>query len=270
MRGGHFPWRSQIAGGGVRLFLFMPENGPQSYKSLPAHLKDVDEKQGIVQAYWSAFGNVDSDGDIIVRGAYSKTIQEWGPSGADRIKFLWQHDSWEPIGKPIEIEETALGLLATTKIEKTRRGMDALVLYEAGVINEHSVGIDILRRSDDDERIIKEVKLYEGSAVTWGANENTPTVSVKSRIKDALKRDLSDEVAATLEKALGDVELSEDEIRRRLYEALKHNTVSFSAPDNAAPPNGTRSDVAPHTKDELRKQLINKLSVCHGRNRQAT
>ena len=39
-------------------------------------LIDADEKSGIVKGYGSIFGNVDSDGDVINKGAYKKTINE--------------------------------------------------------------------------------------------------------------------------------------------------------------------------------------------------
>ena len=58
------------------------------YKTSPiGELKDIDEKSGIVKGYGSIFGNIDSDGDIISKGAYTKTIKENG----DRVKYLYQH-----------------------------------------------------------------------------------------------------------------------------------------------------------------------------------
>ena len=36
-------------------------------------LDDLDETKGIVKGYGSVFGNVDSDGDVITKGAYTKT-----------------------------------------------------------------------------------------------------------------------------------------------------------------------------------------------------
>ena len=45
------------------------------YKSSPiGELQDIDDKTGIVKGYGSIFGNIDSDGDIITKGAYTKTI----------------------------------------------------------------------------------------------------------------------------------------------------------------------------------------------------
>ena len=44
----------------------------------------------MVKAYYSAFGNVDSDGDIIERGAGRKTIKENGPEGKDIIRHFFK------------------------------------------------------------------------------------------------------------------------------------------------------------------------------------
>jgi len=50
--------------------------------SISATIKDVDGKQGIVSGYFNSFNNVDSDGDIIRPGAFTKTIAENGPASA--------------------------------------------------------------------------------------------------------------------------------------------------------------------------------------------
>ena len=66
------------------------------YKSTDlGSLTDIDEKASLVKGYGSVFGNKDSDGDIIMRGAYRKTLQENG----DRVKYLYQHDMDKPLGK---------------------------------------------------------------------------------------------------------------------------------------------------------------------------
>src|SRR5690606_40163764 len=91
-------------GAGAAFFVALaarPTTAPMLLKNLAAQLEDVSDKDGLVTHYWSAFGNRDSDGDVIQRGAYAKTIQERGPQGANRIKFLWQHDPWDPIGVQI-------------------------------------------------------------------------------------------------------------------------------------------------------------------------
>lgn len=142
-------------------------------------IADVSALDGIVVLYASGFGNKDAHGDIIAKGAYAKSIKERGPAGTNRIKHLNMHWWDEMLGVPLELIEDEKGLRVVSKIAKTRLGLDALILYKEGVITEHSVGIDVLKRDEQDEAIILETRLWEYSAVTWGANPLTPTVEVK-------------------------------------------------------------------------------------------
>lgn len=147
----------------------------------PLRLKDIDKMKGEVVAYWSAFGNRDSYGDTMMKGCYQESIADWGPEGKDLIAFLWNHAFFGmPVGKPIRLVEDDIGLLATVKVSKTAQGSDLLILYDDEVINQHSVGIDIQERDDEDTSLILKCRLWEGSAVVWGANQRTPTISVKS------------------------------------------------------------------------------------------
>jgi uncharacterized protein len=152
------------------------------YKNISSGIiEDVDDVKGIVTGYFSAFNNIDSDGDVIVSGAYKKTVGENGPMGRNRIMHLLQHNPLMPLAKPMELIEDAKGLRFVSKITETSYGKDAIKLYAEGVFNEHSVGFEIIK-SDNKAgyREIREIKLWEGSTVTWGANPNTPIESMKS------------------------------------------------------------------------------------------
>ena len=73
------------------------------YKASPmGELLDADDKSGIVKGYGSVFGNKDSDGDIITKGAYTKTIKENG----DRVRYLYQHNMDWPLGKMLSLTRT--------------------------------------------------------------------------------------------------------------------------------------------------------------------
>jgi HK97 family phage prohead protease len=144
-------------------------------------IEDVDDVKGIVTGYFSAFNNIDSDGDVIVSGAYKKTVAENGPMGRNRIMHLLQHNPLMPLGKPMELMEDAKGLRFISKITETSYGKDVIKLYAEGVFNEHSVGFEIIKADNKaGYREIREIKLWEGSTVTWGANPNTPIESMKS------------------------------------------------------------------------------------------
>jgi HK97 family phage prohead protease len=150
------------------------------YKAAPVgELIDADEKAGIIKGYGSYFGNKDSDNDVIMKGAYKKTIAENG----ERVKYLYQHDMNQPIGKMTELYEDDKGLVFVAEIAKTQLGKDVVELMKSGVITENSVGImPIQKNNKGDYREITEVKLYEISAVTLAANDQAKILDVKGNI----------------------------------------------------------------------------------------
>ena len=159
--------------------------GPIIYKDIPAEVKDVDVKRGIVEGYFSTWDIVDAHGDEIAKGAFRKTLQENGPgSKTPRIHHLWQHSSTHPLYRFIDegtLFEDNKGLFFRSKPSRTTYGKDVLLLYEDGVINEHSVGIQVVKseRANEGHNRLMELKLWEGSTVTWGANEDTPMTAMK-------------------------------------------------------------------------------------------
>lgn len=201
-------------------------------KDAPA-VKDVDAKGRTVTGYFSAFDNLDSDGDVIRPGAYAKTIREWGPDGANRIWHLDQHRVNQRVNKVSVLKEDAAGLYFETVFPETTLGNDLLTLYDCGAISEHSVGIMFMQASPIDLAVegggttrameVTEVKMWEGSTVTWGANPLTPATGIKSAgsiaeaaieatknhcaiLRSVLKEGVSDAMAERLELGLSVLE----------------------------------------------------------------
>jgi hypothetical protein len=175
-----------------------------------ATLKDVDVKNGVITGYFASFDTLDSDGDVFTKGAFKKSINE----NSNRIMHLLQHDVLKPIGRPEVLREDTKGLYFETKLNSKQLEVsyikDTLKLYEAGVFNEHSVGFITMQehkgnKGGNSVNFISEAKLMEGSTVTWGANENTPYMGLKSLTKDNIN-DRIDKVC----KALKIGELSDD------------------------------------------------------------
>lgn len=140
------------------------------YKSA-ANTIDVDTQKRVVKGYFSIFNVEDSDHDIILPGAYKKTISE-----NKRIVHLYQHDVTKPLSSvrsgKLKLEEDSMGLKFESEISDTSWGRDVLKLYEDGVIEEHSVGIiPVKKEMRNGIRNIFEVRMFEGSTVTFGANE---------------------------------------------------------------------------------------------------
>lgn len=122
------------------------------------------------EGYASVFGNKDSWDDIMQQGAFQKTINE----NFSRIKVLEQHDSWKVIGRPTVLEEDSMGLYFNAKLSDIQAGREMFTLIKDQAITEMSIGyntIKYLMDEDSNIRTITEVKLWEISPVTWGANE---------------------------------------------------------------------------------------------------
>lgn len=155
----------------------------REYKSFKFELESADES-GEFSGYAAVFGNKDSGGDIIEKGAFSKTIRE----DFDRIKILSQHTDCElPIGKPLELREDDKGLFIRGKISDTAKGRDIQTLMKDGVLNELSIGYDAVEFDYDNEqgvRRLKEIKLWEVSIVTWAMNDQAKIDEVKSLVED--------------------------------------------------------------------------------------
>lgn len=171
-------------------------------------IKDVDSNKRQVAVYLSTFDQIDADNDMIKKGAFAKSISERGPESASnrKIAFLRHHDwDWQ-IGKWLSLEEDDKGLFAVGELGRSTKGNDAFLDYEDGIIREHSIGFqymaDKIRWIDDNSKeeggywMISEVKLYEGSAVTFGANEYTNVVDV---VKGENRVEVADKIAKEIE-----------------------------------------------------------------------
>jgi HK97 family phage prohead protease len=167
-----------------------------SNSSISGVIKDVDPKTGTVTGYFSIFGNVDSDGDMIMPGAFRRSLN----NNYKRIKHLNQHRSYEPLAGTkddrLVVKEDAQGLYFESKISQTSYGKDVILLYQDGVLEEHSIGYEVLKSRDHDTMTVErwgqkvpvkelhELKLWEGSTVTFGANSQALVESVKAMSKE--------------------------------------------------------------------------------------
>jgi uncharacterized protein len=145
-------------------------------------LKSLDDG-GIFEGYASVFGVQDSDGDVIVKGAFTKTIGQFAAK-RKMPKMLWQHNPAIIVGKFLEIREDDHGLwVKGSLILEVEKGREAYALMKAGELDAMSVGFNIgsaLAGNNGRGRVIDEVDLWEISLVTWGANPEALITSIKS------------------------------------------------------------------------------------------
>ena len=153
-------------------------------KGLNQGFADSDMKQGVVSGYFAMFGNKDLDGDVIEQGAFSKTVMERGPQGKQLIKYLLDHDKNKVVAKITNLYEDEKGLRYEAKIGSHAAGQDFQKMIESELINQHSFGFRTIKEqydADSKANLIKEVMMYEGSAVQFlGANPETTFIDLKS------------------------------------------------------------------------------------------
>jgi HK97 family phage prohead protease len=140
-------------------------------------------EDGAIEGYGSVFGNKDSYGDIVAKGAFSGSIREHKAAGS-MPALLWQHRSDSPCGVWLEMREDDNGLFMRGKLAMdTVKGKEAHSLLKLGALKGLSIGF-MTRDSDydakSDIRTIKDVELVETSLVTFPANTKARITGVKS------------------------------------------------------------------------------------------
>lgn len=186
-------------------------------KTIGNSVKDISDRR--VKVAIAHIGSKDYDNDIIQPGAFTKTITERGPKGANLIWHLTDHNPSlkAAVGKFSELFIEGDYLAGVTDIPNTTWGNDVLEFYKTGHINQHSIGYRTIKYetvnegNKDEYRNLKELFLYEGSAVLWGANPNTPTLGKSLTTEEALAEHdkLSNEMRI-LVKSLRDGRFTDD------------------------------------------------------------
>ena len=126
------------------------------------------DDDGTVEGYASLFGEIDAARDMVMPGAFSRTLKS---RGVRRIPMLFQHDPAEPVGVWLGLTEDFRGLRARGKlIPDVARGRELLALLRAGAVDGLSIGFRTVRgRIDPATRVRKiiDLDLWEISIVTF-------------------------------------------------------------------------------------------------------
>ena len=189
-----------------------------SVKYADANIIDVSTSSRIVTGFFNSYNFFDSDKDVLIMGAAKKSIEERGvnSNAVAKIKHALNHDLTTLVGKLQVLEETTkngiTGIYFESKIANTTLGNDTLINYKEGIYDNHSIGfkynqlslieseknpvawnevVSKLLNPEDAEMmgylyLVKEINLFEGSTVAFGANSLTPFLGVKSGSKESM------------------------------------------------------------------------------------
>jgi len=200
--------------------------------NFPFEIKTISET-GAFSGYASVFGNEDLWGDIVVAGAFSKSIAEKKPA------MLWQHNSDEPIGVWVVLAEDEKGLYVEGQllINGVARAKEAYELLVAKAISGMSIGyVPVVwewQKKEDSRneiRLLKEVDLWEISLVTFPANTEARVGDVKDLntlrdiegfLRDAgCSRNEAKGIIAQIRDVQRDADNDENEEKKAIREAL--------------------------------------------------
>lgn len=145
-----------------------------------------DSGEWLVEGYGSVFGVNDSDNDIILPGAFKKTLSE----RTRPIPMYINHRQWEvPVGDWDDLEEDDKGLKVSGALYRDHKeapGARAALMRKS--LDGLSIGFTIphggSEEKEDGGRLIKEIDLVEVSVVFRPANEAARVSQVKSMIDD--------------------------------------------------------------------------------------
>ncbi|WP_444668476.1 HK97 family phage prohead protease [Cereibacter changlensis] len=148
------------------------------YKYAKLEIKaDVEGEEGSITGYGAVFGNVDGVGDVVVSGAFKNSLD-----AGLFPKMLWNHDPSTVIGIFDEVREDEKGLFVKGRFADTEKGKEIRELVKLGAIDSLSIGYRTVdyAYTNEGNRLLKEVRLYEVSLVTFPANELASITSIKS------------------------------------------------------------------------------------------
>jgi len=177
--------------------------------------KALDEETGKVEAVFSVFNNLDTDGDVVLPTAIKSGFKD------NQVPMVFAHKWDQPIGKgTIETDEEKATFKGNFFMD-TEAGKEAYQLAKAMEdLQEWSFGFRIndsevkkfkgADGSEVDARFLKDLTVYEVSPVLVGANRETYTLSIKSG-EEAVYED-------SLKAAPKDMFKTEEEAEKRAEE----------------------------------------------------
>jgi len=182
-------------------------------KDWKIEIKADDGGLGEFTAYASTFTREpDAYGDVIAKGAFTKTLADWADSG-NTLPIYYGHRLDDPdynIGAIIEAAEDDHGLKVVGKLDlekaKAAQVYDLLrakrlsqLSFGFNVLDEETVTLDDGRKANE----LREIKLYEVSLVPVGANEDTEVLAVKEAARKVASK-AGRVISAKTEKELVD------------------------------------------------------------------
>lgn len=149
--------------------------------SCPLEIKSLANRE--FEGYGSTFKNVDHGGDIVMPGAFKRTLAEHRKEKS-LLPMLWMHNPDQVIGKWQDMREDDHGLLVRGILAETPQGDEIHTLLKMEAVRGMSIGFQTVDQDFDNDgnRLLKEIRLWELSVVSMPMNPKAQIEHVKSRL----------------------------------------------------------------------------------------
>jgi hypothetical protein len=151
---------------------------------VPIEWKADDKDAGVMVGYASTFGNVDLGGDVVMPGAFDKSIAD---IKADGIPLLADHlaATSHVLGTIYDALADDKGLKIWARLSKAPSAVDTTTKMREGHLGKLSIGYETMDDSFEDRdgmrvRLLNDVKLWETSVVVFPMNPKAAITGVKS------------------------------------------------------------------------------------------
>lgn len=173
-----------------------------------------DLTAGQFTGYASVFGNVDSVGDKIIKGAFAKSLKDFGDGGAG-IPCYWCHETSDPemnLGSTLEATEDEHGLFVKVQLDLDNpKAAYAYKLLKEQRVRQMSFAYQVTDGENKKDCFeITGCKIFEVSIVPVGANQATSIESVKALQDEDETAPSSDEATEDTSEEEPETDLTED------------------------------------------------------------
>jgi len=193
-------------------------------------IKSLNDRE--FEGHGSVFGNEDLGGDIVVPGAFAKSLREHSRAGS-LPQMFWMHDASRVCGKWTEMREDDRGLFVKGVLAPTPLGDEIRTLLKMDAVKGLSIGY-VEREADYDQqgrRLIKDAELWEVSVVSLPMNPLAQVAHAKSRLsKQGEYVPTAKEFERTLREAGCSRKVAKD-ILHKLYESSEKLDTADETPE---------------------------------------
>jgi HK97 family phage prohead protease len=145
-------------------------------RTFPFELKALSER-GVFEGLASTYSTVDEGGDLVVPGAFTRTLREKG----DTRPILWSHDVRNPLGLGT-LTDTPAGLVIRGELDlDTQSGREAYSRLKKKIVSGLSIGYrTVLDKMEKGIRRLLDLELYEVSLCCFPMNTEAVVTAVKA------------------------------------------------------------------------------------------